>query len=66
MRKCETSRRLLTLLYMLERAPAPFGAAGTDAILDAWFGPRYPVFPLLPRAELAGGSARPDEQFDAR
>ncbi|MEU4606408.1 hypothetical protein AB0F43_25745 [Kribbella sp. NPDC023972] len=42
---CETTQRLLALLRMLERGPAPFGAVGDDAVLDAWFGPRSPVWP---------------------
>jgi hypothetical protein len=40
---CETTQRLLALLRMLERAPAPFGPLGDDAVLDAWFGPRSPL-----------------------
>jgi len=40
---CETTQRLLALLRILERAPAPFGALGDDAVLDAWFGPRSPL-----------------------
>jgi hypothetical protein len=40
---CETTQRFLALLRMLERAPAPFGALGDDAVLDAWFGPRSPL-----------------------
>jgi hypothetical protein len=40
---CETTQRLLALLRLLERAPAPFGALGDDAVLDAWFGPRSPL-----------------------
>jgi hypothetical protein len=39
---CETTQRLLALLRILEHAPAPFGALGDDAVLDAWFGPRSP------------------------
>jgi hypothetical protein len=42
---CDTTQRLLALLRLLERAPAPFGPLGDDAVLDAWFGPRSPVFP---------------------
>lgn len=49
---CETCRRLLALLRMLERSAAPFGDAGADAALDAWFGQRSPLFPL-PHAESA-------------
>jgi hypothetical protein len=40
---CETTQRLLALLRILERAPAPFGALGDDAVLDAWFGARSPL-----------------------
>ncbi|MET9315489.1 hypothetical protein ABZX12_27050 [Kribbella sp. NPDC003505] len=29
---------------MIERTAAPFGALGDDAALDAWFGPRSPLF----------------------
>jgi hypothetical protein len=42
---CETTQRLLALLRLLERAPAPFGEVGEDAVLDAWFGARSPLFP---------------------
>jgi len=42
---CETTQRLLALLRMLERPPAPFGALGDDAVLDAWFGYRSPLHP---------------------
>jgi hypothetical protein len=45
---CETCRRLLALLRMLERSAAPFGDTGADAALDAWFGRRSPLFPLPP------------------
>ncbi|TCO20470.1 hypothetical protein EV652_112216 [Kribbella steppae] len=40
---CETTQRLLALLRILEHAPAPFGALGDDAVLDAWFGPQSPL-----------------------
>jgi hypothetical protein len=40
---CETTQRLLALLRILERAPAPFGALGDDAVLDAWFGHHSPL-----------------------
>jgi len=40
----ETSRRLLALLRIVERQPAPFGVLGDDAVLDAWFGRRSPIF----------------------
>lgn len=42
---CETTQRLVALLRLLERAPAPFGELGDDAALDAWFGVRSPFFP---------------------
>ena len=42
---CETTQRLVALLRILERAPAPFGALGDDAVLDAWFGPCSPLKP---------------------
>ncbi|WP_433169363.1 hypothetical protein [Kribbella sp. CA-247076] len=42
---CETTQRLLALLQLLECAPAPFGELGDDAVLDAWFGARSPLFP---------------------
>jgi len=29
---------------MIERTTTPFGALGDDAALDAWFGPRSPLF----------------------
>ncbi|MFI7065750.1 hypothetical protein ACIBL3_32460 [Kribbella sp. NPDC050124] len=41
---CETTQRLLALLRILESDPAPFGALGDDAVLDAWFGTRSPVW----------------------
>lgn len=41
---CETTQRLLVLLRIVERDPAPFGALGDDAVLDAWFGIRSPVW----------------------
>lgn len=47
---CETCRKLLALLRMIERSAAPFGDAGTDAALDAWLRRRSPLF-LLPGAE---------------
>lgn len=43
MTKSEVARRLIALLRMVERGPAPFGAVGDDAVLDAWFGVRSPV-----------------------
>lgn len=46
---CETTQRLLALLRILERAPAPFGVLGDDAVLDAWFGPRSPLDPHASR-----------------
>jgi hypothetical protein len=49
LRMCETTQRLLALLRILERAPAPFGALGDDAVLDAWFGPRSPLDPHAAR-----------------
>jgi hypothetical protein len=50
---CECCRRLLALLRMIERSAAPFGALGDDAALDAWFGPRSPLFgPTTHRADL--------------
>ncbi|GAB2642915.1 hypothetical protein [Kribbella swartbergensis] len=48
---CDTTQRLLALLRLLERAPAQFGALGDDAVLDAWFGPRSPVFPQTSQTE---------------
>lgn len=41
---CDRCQRLLALLRMIERRAAPFGAAGDDAALDAWFGPQSPLF----------------------
>jgi hypothetical protein len=41
----ETARRLIQLLRILERDPVLFGALGDDALLDAWFGIRSPLFP---------------------
>ncbi|MGW1342766.1 hypothetical protein ACWCOV_17080 [Kribbella sp. NPDC002412] len=41
---CETTQRLLALLRILERGPAPFGALEDDAVLDAWFGARSPMW----------------------
>jgi hypothetical protein len=41
---CETAQRLVALLRMLEQGPAPFGQLGDDAMLDAWFGRRSPLF----------------------
>ncbi|MEV0285939.1 MULTISPECIES: hypothetical protein [unclassified Kribbella] len=41
---CETTQRLLALLRIVERDAAPFGALGDDAVLDAWFGIRSPVW----------------------
>ncbi len=41
---CETAQRLIALLRILERGPAPLGALGDDALLDAWFGSRSPLF----------------------
>ena len=50
---CECCRRLLALLRMIECSTTPFGALGDDAALDAWFGPRSPLFgPTTHRAEL--------------
>jgi hypothetical protein len=40
---CETTQRLIALLRILERDPAPFGLLGDDAVLDAWFGSRSPL-----------------------
>jgi hypothetical protein len=41
----ETAQRLVALLRILERGPAgPLGALGDDAVLDAWFGSRSPLF----------------------
>ncbi len=40
---CDTTQRLLALLRIVERAPAPFGALGDDAVLDAWFGLALPA-----------------------
>jgi len=41
---CETSQRLVALLRILERGPAPRGALGDDALLDEWFGNKSPLF----------------------
>lgn len=41
---CECCRRLRALLQMIERTATPFGALGDDAALDAWFGPRSPLY----------------------
>jgi hypothetical protein len=41
----ETARRLVALLRILERSPAPHSVLGDDAMLDAWFGLRSPVLP---------------------
>jgi hypothetical protein len=41
---CETAQRLVALLRILERGPAPLSALGDDAVLDAWFGSRSPLF----------------------
>jgi hypothetical protein len=46
---CETTQRLLALLRILERGPAPFGALGDDAVLDAWFGAHSAVWQQTPR-----------------
>lgn len=53
---CATTLRLITLLRIVEREPAPFGVLGDDALLDAWFGTRSP---------LAGQAPRPDPLEDA-
>ena len=52
---CATTLRLITLLRILEREPAPFGALGDDAVLDAWFGTSSP---------LAGHTPHPDPVQD--
>ncbi|MEU4292812.1 hypothetical protein AB0E63_31705 [Kribbella sp. NPDC026596] len=52
---CATTQRLITLLRILEREPAPFGALGDDALLDAWFGTRSP---------LVGHPQRPEPHED--
>lgn len=39
----ETAQRLVTLLELLECCPCS-GELADDAVLDAWFGRRSPVF----------------------
>jgi hypothetical protein len=51
MMMCATTQRLITLLRILERDPAPFGILGDDAVLDAWFGIRSP-WPDTHRAQI--------------
>jgi hypothetical protein len=51
MMMCATTQRLITLLRILERAPAPFGILGDDAVLDGWFGTRSPLARHTPRPD---------------
>ncbi|WP_432951245.1 hypothetical protein ACQPXM_41360 (plasmid) [Kribbella sp. CA-253562] len=39
----DTAQRLVLLLKLLERCPSS-GELADDAVLDAWFGQRSPVF----------------------
>ncbi|MFF0269307.1 hypothetical protein [Kribbella sp. NPDC004536] len=55
---CETCARLLALRRLIERPAALFGTIGTDAVLDAWFGRRSPVFP----ARNAPLASRPERE----
>jgi hypothetical protein len=43
--RCETCRRMLALLQLVERPEEMFGEIGTDAVIDAWFGQRSRAFP---------------------
>ncbi|TCO42352.1 hypothetical protein EV646_114176 [Kribbella antiqua] len=57
---CEVARRLVILLRILERGPAPYGVLGEDAILDAWFGIRAPILPepvSYPRKSANSGTS---------
>jgi hypothetical protein len=52
---CETAQRLVALLRLLERGPAgPLGALGDDAVLDAWFGSRSPLFRTIDESGRPG------------
>jgi hypothetical protein len=50
---CDTAQRLVALLRLLEREPAPFGVLGDDAVLDAWFGSDSTFGPPLHEQPLA-------------
>ncbi|MEU8226285.1 hypothetical protein [Kribbella sp. NPDC048915] len=63
---CDCCRRLLALLRLIEHGAVPCGVLGDDAVLDAWFGPRSPVFPAgahpaapVPVESHADGTRRP-------
>ncbi|WP_168197241.1 hypothetical protein [Kribbella sp. ALI-6-A] len=47
---CQVAQRMVALLRIVERDPAPYGAGSDvdDAVLDAWFGRRSSVLPFVP------------------